>query len=242
MAESDVRPALTEPVDEGLWVVEGEIVSFFGFPYPTRGVIARLADGGLWVWSPVALTAELVTCVRALGTVRHLVSPNKLHHLYLQDWQQRFPDARLWGPASVHRKRKDLVFETPLEHEPPSAWGADLDLAWFTGSALMDEVVFFHRPSRTVIFGDLSESFSDRFLRKHWPAPARWLARVWGITESHGRAPLEWRLSWWRRGPARRALEKVLAWNPERVIMAHGEWQRENGRAYLERAFAWLNQ
>jgi hypothetical protein len=30
-----------------LWVAEGEIVSFFGIPYPTRSVIARLENGDL---------------------------------------------------------------------------------------------------------------------------------------------------------------------------------------------------
>jgi hypothetical protein len=39
---------------------------------------------------------------------------------------------------------------------------------------------------------------------------------------------------------ARATVEKMLAWNPNRVVMAHGIWQRENGRNYLERAFSWL--
>jgi len=32
----------------------------------------------------------------------------------------------------------------------------------------------------------------------------------------------------------------MLAWDPQQVVMAHGEWQRSDGRRYLERAFAWL--
>ena len=47
-----------EQVDGDLWVAEGEIVSFYGFPYPTRAAIARLADGRLWVWSPVRLDGK----------------------------------------------------------------------------------------------------------------------------------------------------------------------------------------
>ncbi len=234
------EPAALQAVDEAVWLADGGLVSFYGFPYPTRSVIVRLATGDLWVWSPVALSPELEAGIRALGEVRHLVSPNKLHHLFLGDWQARFPDARLWGPASVQKKRRDLSFEPPLEDVPPPAWGTDLDLAWFTGSPVLDEIVFFHRPSRTVLIADLSENFSEAFLEAHWPAPARLLARVWGIMEGRGHAPLEWRLSWIRRGPARQALARVLNWDPERVIMAHGEWQREDGRAYLERAFSWL--
>ena len=66
------------------------------------------------------------------------------------------------------------------------------------------------------------------------------MARLWRIVEGYGYAPLEWRLSFLRRKHARAALRKILARAPQRVIMAHGVWQRENGLAYLERAFAWL--
>ena len=65
---------MLEQVHDALWVAEGEIVSFFGFPYPTRSVVARLANGDLWVWSPIKLTGDLRTEVDRLGRVRHLVS------------------------------------------------------------------------------------------------------------------------------------------------------------------------
>lgn len=91
-----------EQVDGDLWVAEGEIVSFYGFPYPTRAAIARLADGRLWVWSPVRLNSELRAEVDHLGSVAHLVSPNKLHHLYLAEWKAANPQATLWGPE-IHR-------------------------------------------------------------------------------------------------------------------------------------------
>jgi hypothetical protein len=46
------------PVGEELWTVEGPIVSFYSFPYPTRMAVARLANRQLWLWSPIALTSE----------------------------------------------------------------------------------------------------------------------------------------------------------------------------------------
>src|SRR4051812_19272404 len=90
---------MLEQVHEALWVAEGDIVSFFGLSYPTRSVIARFENGDLWLWSPVKLTADLRAQVDRLGPVRHLVSPNKLHHLYLQEWKAAYPEALLWGPA-----------------------------------------------------------------------------------------------------------------------------------------------
>ena len=58
---------MLERVDEALWLAEGEIVSFYGFPYPTRSAIVRLANDRLWVWSPVRLTEDLRRDVERLG-------------------------------------------------------------------------------------------------------------------------------------------------------------------------------
>ena len=229
-----------ETIDENIWLAEGPVVDFYGFAYPTRTVIVRLEGGALWVWSPIELTPDLKKDIDVLGDVSHLVSPNKIHHLFLQDWGTAYPNALLWGLQSTIKKRRDLRFQTPLEDAPPAAWAGQIDQAWFQGSPLMDEVVFFHRTSRTAILADLSENFSEDFLAHHWSWWQRPIARSWKIVVGYGYAPLEWRLSFFNRSKARAALRKLLGWDPQRVIMAHGEWQRDNGRAYLERAFAWL--
>ena len=231
-----------EEVGDAIWLAEGGIVSFYGFPYPTRSVIVRLDNGDLWVWSPIGLSADLLEEVDQLGRVAHLVSPNKIHHLYLQDWKARYPAARIWGLPSTINKRRDLEFREPLSDNPPMEWQPDLDQAWFRGSPVMDEVVFLHRPSRTVIVADLIETLTHRFLREHWSWWQRPLAKLDGITSDKARAPLEWRLSFINRAPAREARDKVLGWNCERVIMAHGEWRRSNGHAFLARSLDWLGR
>ena len=229
-----------EAVGENIWLAEGEIVDFYSFPYPTRMVVVRLSSGLLWVWSPIALSENLSSEIDALGSVAHLVSPNKIHHLYLADWKALYPAARLWGPGSTIAKRADLTFEAPLTDQPPTDWTGEIDQFHFTGSPAMDEMVFFHRASRTAILADLSENFSAEFLEQHWPPWARRIARIWKITEPWGLAPLELRLSWFKRADARAARDRLLAEDPEKVIMAHGEWQRSDGRTYLTRVFAWL--
>ncbi|KAA5605635.1 DUF4336 domain-containing protein [Roseospira marina] len=229
-----------QPIDRDIWLVEGPVVSFYGLPYTTRAVIVRLPDGGLWVWSPVDLTQDLRLAVGALGTVTHLVSPNRLHHLWLADWARVWPDATLWGPASTQRKRADLTFAPALEDTAPTAWAGVIDQVWLRASVLMDEVVFFHRPSGTAILGDYSENFPESTLHAHWPAWARPIARLLRITEPYGYAPAELRWTTFRRSRARASVRRMLAWNPERVVMAHGTWQSCDGRRYLESAFAWV--
>jgi len=228
-----------EQVGAALWVVDGENVNFYGLPYPTRAVIVRLGNGGLWVWSPIKLTADLKQRVDALGPVRHLVSPNKLHHLYLQDWKAAYQQALLWGPRSTVHKRGDLEFYGTLGDTPPAEWLPDMDQAWFRGSFALDEIVFCHRPTATAIVADLIQTFSPEFLRKEW---GWWgfLARLDGLTQDRACAPLEWRLSFINRAPARAARDKVLGWNCQRLVVAHGEWVRSNAQPQLVKSFRWL--
>ena len=148
-----------------LWFADGGIVSFKGFDYPTRMVVVRLADGGLWLWSPIEQTAEIEAEVRALGPVGHIVSPNKLHYLFLGEWQAAFPTAKLWGTASTIAKCGDLQFSGALAEDPPADWEGQIDQFYFTNSPFMDELIFFHRASRTAIIADLSQTFSERSWR-----------------------------------------------------------------------------
>jgi hypothetical protein len=104
------------------------------------------------------------------------------------------------------------------------------------GSFAVTEVVFFHRASRTVLFADLIEN-----LRRDWfTGWRRFVARLDGIVAPNPGAPREWRASFLDRRAARAALDRVLAWPIERVLIAHGEPASANGAAFARRGFAWL--
>jgi hypothetical protein len=219
-----------------LFVAEGPMVSFYGFPYPTRMAAARLSDGSVWVWSPVALTPELESSVDAIGPVRHIVSPNKIHHLFLKQWTERWPDARVYAPPGLASRKPELRFDAELTGEADPAWAADLDQAIFRGSIAMEEVAFFHRPSRTAILCDLVQRFDPEFVTGLKGA----LMRLDSLVGEGGSTPREWRASFLRRGPTRAARAKVLAWEPERLLIAHGMCAQQGATKILERALAWM--
>jgi hypothetical protein len=218
------------------YVADGPIVSFYGFPYPTRMAVARLSDGAAWVWSPIALTDELACAVEAVGPVRHVVSPNKLHHLYMADWARRWPAARLYAPPGLARKRPELQFDAELQDEPEGVWANDIDQVIFRGSLAMEEVVFFHRASRTAIFCDLIQRHRPESL----PGIKRLIMRLDGLIGAHGSTPREWRASFLNRMPARAARQKVLNWNPDQLLIAHGECVRSGAAKVIEDALRWI--
>ena len=231
---------MLQPLGSDLWFADGGIVLFNGFDYPTRMAVVRLADGGLWLWSPVERTPALEEGVRALGPVRHIVSPNKLHYLFLAEWQAAFPDAKLWATASTIGKCPGLHFSGALAADPPDDWAGQIDQFYFTNSPFVDELIFFHRASRTAIIADLSQTFSEDFLMRHWPWWIRPIARLSKMVEGWGWPPIDYRLSFRRRASARPKIRALIDEHPEHVLVAHGEVVRTGGEAFLCRAFSWL--
>jgi len=227
---------MLEEFGPSLYVADGPTVSFFGFPYPTRMALARLSDGSAWVWSPIALTPELERAVDSIGPVRHIVSPNKIHHLFLGDWAERWPEARIHAPPGLARRRRDLHFHQELGDEPDPAWASDIDQTIFHGSLALTEVAFFHRPSRTAIVGDL--------VQRNDPSEMRglkgMLMRLDGLVGENGSTPREWRASFLRRASARAARARLLAWKPERLLIAHGACAQTGATQILARALAWM--
>lgn len=230
---------MTEPLQEfgpEIWMVQGPVVAFYGFAYPTRMAVIRLSDGGLFIWSPIALSDSLRMAIDALGPVHHLVSPNALHHLFLADWKSAWPTARLYAPPRLQRKRKDLAFDGALGDAPEPAWHADIDQVIVPGSFMLTEVVFFHRASRTALFADLIQNFPRDWF-KGWRGV---MARLGGIVAPNPGTPSDWRSTFINRRAARAAIRRILVWPIERVLIAHGDPAQVDGAAFVRRALSWL--
>ena len=233
-----------KPVAEDLWIVDGPIVRMaFGWlkvPFPTRMVVARLGDGTLWVWSPVALEPRLRAELDRLGPVRHLVSPNRIHYEHIPAWQAAYPDAIAWASPGVRERAASqhitVAFDHDLGDDAPAAWRDEIHQLVFRGSAALEEVVFFHRKSHTLILADLIENFERDKVRGPW----RWVVALGGVLDPDGKAPRDLRWTFRKhRDLARRCYEHMLAWAPQRIIMAHGRWYPQDGVHELRRAFRW---
>lgn len=220
-----------------IWIVDGPTVTAAaGFHYPTRMAIIRLCDGGLFLWSPVALTDDLRAEMESLGDVRYLIAPNSLHHLFVGDWQQAYPNAKAYAPPGLRQKRKDLKFDGDLGDAPIADWAEDIDLVVMRGSLITAEVVFFHRKSGTVLFTDLIQHFQPQWF-KGWRAI---VARLDLMVAAEPAVPRKFRAAFINRTAARASIRRILDWPAEKVLMAHGDPITEGGRDFLHRAFRWL--
>ena len=216
-----------------IWTADGPDVAVVGFHYPTRMAIIRLSDGGLFISSPIQLSSSLRAEVDAVGQVRHIIAPNSLHHLFLPEWKRAYPEANLYAPPGLRRKREDIVFDADLGSAPSPAWVKEIDQVLMHGNLITTEVVFFHIGSGTVLFTDLIQQLPVNLI-SGWRAV---VAKLDLMVEREPSVPRKFRYAFTNRRAARESLEHVLAWPAEKVLMAHGTRVEKDARAYLRRAF-----
>lgn len=238
---------ILKPVAENIWIVDGPIVNMsvvlgLTIPFTTRMTVVRLENGDLFLHSPIRWSQSLAEGLESLGKIRHLISPNKIHYEYIREWKSRYPDSVAWASPGVRERaagqKIQVDFDRDLEDSPPPEWAHEIDQVVVHGSRALTEVVFYHRPSRTAILTDLIENFE---LRKIKNVFFKWLIKLAGSAHPDGKAPKDMRLTFrGHKKEAAEAVRKILEWEPERAILAHGKWYSENGAAELRRAFRWL--
>jgi hypothetical protein len=64
--------------------------------------------------------------------------------------------------------------------------------------------------------------------------------RLDGLVGERGSTPREWRATFLRRRLARAALARVLAWKPERLVVAHGACAGRNATEILAHVLSWI--
>ncbi|HKY60463.1 MAG TPA: DUF4336 domain-containing protein [Gemmatimonadota bacterium] len=232
-ASSDPTPVFTRALAEGLWVAEHPMKAM-GMELGRRMTVVRLEGGRLWLHSVGRLTTEVAGWLDSLGRVAFVVSPSRTHRRWMEAYAAAYPDAALVASPGLPRKRPDLAFDRTLGDLPEPEWAGELDQAVFPIRGDYREVVFLHRPSRTLILTDLCF---------HVPAGrglvTTALARAFGYYERLAVSRLL-RMLLADRPAARDALERILTWDFDRVIIGHGRITETGGKPALETAFAWL--
>jgi len=219
-------------LDSDLWVVDAPL-SMLGIRVGTRMTVVRMRTGGLWLHSPVSIDAGLRQALDSLGPVEFVVAPNKFHHLFVGEAASTWPSASIYGVPGLEKKRQDVSFDAMLGRDAASPWTADLDQIAIEGT-LLEETVFFHRGSRTLITSDLAENCLQA---EH--LPTRLYARLCGVTDRFA-VPWLLRICYRDKPRARAGLERVLQWDFDRVILAHGQIVERGGKEQVREAYRWL--
>jgi Domain of unknown function (DUF4336) len=221
-------------LDGDLWVEERPF-KYFGVEVGLRMSVIRL-PGGLLLHSPVRLDESTRAALDAIGPVRFVLAPNRFHHLFAGDYKLAYPEAQLLGAPGLERKRKDLRFDAIIDEKLPPEVFAEFDHIVFHAFSPLNEIVLFHRRSRTALFTDLifnltnPKSYFERFM-----------LRLDGACGHPAVARSFRALLWMNRTRALEELARILSWDFDRVTMAHGELIERDGKNAVRAAWGFLS-
>lgn len=210
--------------------VEEATIRFYGFRLRTRMAVVVLPQGRLLLYSPVWLTDTLRSELAQLGEVAFVLSPNKIHNQTLAAYAEAYPAAEIHLPPGLAERRPELRVTAVLGDEAPPAWRDRLDQVLTGGNVFFSEVLLFHRPSRTLLVGDLVENFDASTASPL----ARAAARLFGVVSAPVASP-EFRLYTHDADAAARSFERAARWDFQRIFLCHGALIEEDAKGTFQR-------
>ena len=148
-------------VHDNLWEVERPLKAP-GLHVGHRMTVARLASGEVWIHSPVEFEESLANALAQLGPPTHFVAPSTYHDLHWPEWFRRFPKATFHCAPGVKEEHPELPFQRTLSATTPEPWESELPKFLVGGMPRLNEFVFLHRASRSLIVADLVFNFDVR--------------------------------------------------------------------------------
>jgi hypothetical protein len=224
-------------IDRDIWVAE-QPLRYLGLSIGTRMTVIRVNNADLAVISPIQVSDLLISQLNQIGTVRYIIAPNLYHYLFASDFKTIYPDVTFWATPGLELKKPDLPIDQVISENESNLWNS-LDYHFLDGFRTLglngfdslNECVFFHSASRTLILTDAAVYFDDSF-----PWRTKLTAKVIGGYKDLAPSLLE-RIATTEKEKVRRSIEKILCWDFDRVIMAHGSIVEQSGKAKLKTGY-----
>ncbi|KAK5736151.1 hypothetical protein LTR17_007673 [Elasticomyces elasticus] len=226
-----------------------------------RGTVVQLASGNLAVFSPVALTETVKKELSLMGTgqIKYITALDQEHHIFLTPWLSAFPDAKVIAPETLpaHRQKQNYP-EIPEENwvlfkkNQPQTWkvGQEFDAEFdseYVSAHQNQEIVFNHRPTRTLIQADLLFNLpaTEQHSKAGVSATAGLLTKLFvGINNTRGEAMWQRRFIWYAissgdRAGFNRSVGRIGQWDFKRIVPCHGDVIEKGGKGVFEKVFGW---
>lgn len=224
-------------IDSNIWVAE-QPLRYLGLSVGARMTVLRLNNRELVVISPIRASDTMASQLGELGTVQHIIAPNLYHYSFIARFKALYPNAVVWAVPGLQAKKPDLPISKIIKRDVRDLWDG-LEYIFLDGFRTLglggfdalNECVFFHAESRTLILTDAAVHFDESF-----PALTQFATRVLGGYKRLSPTLLE-RLATTEIESVRKSVEKILDWDFDRVIMAHGTVIEKNGKEKFKEGY-----
>ncbi|MFL6568324.1 MAG: hypothetical protein ACJ8LI_04095, partial [Chthoniobacterales bacterium] len=202
------------PVTENIWTQRYPL-PLLGSNFGRTVTIIRLGSGKLVIHSTAPFTATDIQSIRQLGEPGWLLDATLFHDTFAKEGCRGFERAPYLAPPGF---REVTGVQTRGLCPAPAEWADELQVFPLAGMPKVQEHVFFHRPSRTLIVCDFffhfgpSASAWTRFLVRH----------VMRLRDGVGMS-LFFRLMIRDRAAFIESVRPILACDFERIVVGHGD-------------------
>ena len=219
-------------------LVDEQPLKYWGLEVGTRMTIIRLKTGKLMVISPIQVNSTTIDEIDEIGKVDFIIAPNLYHHLFVADFQALYPHAKLLVAPGLELKRADLKFDGILGQAPLQFWD-EVEYLYFEGFNVLDlsgpsplqEVVFFHRESQTLVLTDTAFNFDASF-----PLITQLVTRVIGGYNRVSPSLLD-KLATREKDKIEKSIRRILCWDFKRIVMAHGSIVENEAKKKLTKGY-----
>ena len=228
-------------IDKNIWVAE-QPFKYLRLDVGTRMTLICLVTGELIVISPVQVDSDTINQLNAIGDVSYIIAPNLYHYLFVSSFKAIYPKAKLWVAPGLESKKSDLPIDKVISIDKNSMMFNEVEYLLFDGfkvfdlkgSSLLNECVFFHQESRTLILTDTAFHFDQSF-----SLTTQLAARLIGSYKKLSPSLLE-KFATPEKEKVKQSVQKVLAWDFERVIMAHGSIIESDAKRKFREGYEWF--
>ena len=225
---------LFEYQKDRIWIKEYPI-HYAGVDFNSRMTVIRLSNGNLFIHSPCEIDYNTKVAIERLGKVQFIVAPGSYHYLYVESAQRAFRNAETFICPGIERKKPEMEFDWFLGDRPDPRWSDDFEQVLVRGNKYIWEVAFYHKITKTLILVDLIENITSQTEDVSWTLKLWWklVFRMWNNPKP---AP-EYQLGWRDKNAASLTLKRILGWDFERIVIAHGDLIEENAKEVAIRAW-----
>ncbi len=198
-------------------------IRFAGCKFNARMTVLRLSDDTLALHSPCDIDTALKNEIEQLGQVSCIIAPGNYHYLHVAQCKETFPSGQVYVSPGLDKKQPKLMkLDGAKVLHDDDLLDEHLSHIFLSGNRIINEIVFYHSPSKTLVLTDSIEYIGDEtpdtngILRMWW-----FIMRMWNKPKP---AP-EYQMGWWckNKQESRDCMENILKWEFERVIIGHGE-------------------
>ena len=224
-------------IDQNVWVAE-QPLRYFGLSVGTKMTVIRLTNGKLVVISPIQADCATIDHLNQIGDVCHIIAPNLYHYLFASRFKAIYPNATFWAAPGLQTKKPQLpidkVIEADFLDELKHRLFDGFKTLGLSGPSLLNECVFFHPASQTLILTDTAFHFDESF-----PLTTQLVATVLGGYKTLSPSLLE-KVASRDKAKISQSVQTVLTWDFRRVIMAHGSIIENDAKQRFREGYEWV--